>query len=84
MDVFSGFFDEQKIKKNSFYFKISLKSLLLTKPAFIWSKITILKYFYYYNNCFLFEYIVKCYLFLWFQSCIYIIIPCHMILQKSF
>ncbi len=83
MDVFSGFFDKQ----NSFHFKISLtfkSSLLLTKPAFIWSKITILKYFYYYNNCFLFEYIVKHHLFLWFQSCIYIIIPCHMILQKSF
>ncbi len=31
-----------------------------------------MKYLYYLNNCFLFEYILKCNLFLWFQNWIFI------------
>ncbi len=47
-----------------------------------------MKYYYILNNCFLPEYILKCHLFLWWQSWIfsshYYSLQCHMILQKAF
>ncbi len=41
----------------------------------------IVKYFYNLNNCFLFDYILKCSLFLWYNH--YSSLQCHMILHKS-
>ncbi len=51
-----------------------LRSLLLTKPAFIWSKDQQKKLFFLFKRTFLFEYIIKYNLFLWFQSWILSII----------
>ncbi len=64
-----------------------MKSLMLTKAAFIWSKTQYCKLFYFtiLSNCFLFEYFI---FFSVIQSWIFrnfsIIIPVFMILQKSF
>ncbi len=81
----------QSIPVNSFWTVRFLiwglkKSLLLTKPAFIWSKIQ-QKQYSILNNCFLFKYIFKCNLFLWSKLNVqhhYSSLQCHVILQKSF
>ncbi len=71
----------QKFWTVTFVMFLFVKSLLLIKPAIIWSTVqqkknskTLILFFLLFKITFLFEYILKCNLFLWFQSFILSII----------